>query len=110
MTDPKSPPPEDVRALVERLREGSAIIRLDGAWFPHAYELEQAATALTALLARAEGAERERDEALGDVDEYRDLLHDLVMLDAEEWAIGGGPGFKERRDKAWSAARERFEP
>jgi hypothetical protein len=63
-----------------------------------------------AMLAEIETLKGERDEALGDRDEYRDLLHDLVMLDAEAWAIGGGPGFKERHDKAWGRARERFEP
>lgn len=42
--------------------------------------------------------------------DYRSLLHDLVSLDGEEWAIGGGPGFKDRYEKAWRAAREPFEP
>lgn len=45
-----------------------------------------------------------------DRDDYRERLHDLVMVDGEEAAIGGGPGFKERRDKAWDRAREPFEP
>lgn len=54
--------------------------------------------------------EAERDEAIGDRDEYRDLLRDLVMIDSEQWATGGGPGFKQRREKAWANARERFEP
>lgn len=50
-------------------------------------------------------------EALFDMaDDYRERLHDLVMIDAEEWAIGGGPGFKERKEKAWNRAREPFEP
>lgn len=39
-----------------------------------------------------------------------DVLHDLVMLRAEEWALGGGPGIKERWEKAWRAADEIFEP
>lgn len=40
-----------------------------------------------------------------------DVLHDLVMLRAEEWALsGGGPGIKERWEKAWRAAEEIFEP
>lgn len=40
-----------------------------------------------------------------------DVLHDLVMLRAEEWALsGGGPGIKERWEKAWRAAEEVFEP
>ena len=43
-------------------------------------------------------------------DDLRDRLHDLVMVDSEEWAIGGGPGFKARRDAAWARAREPFEP
>jgi hypothetical protein len=42
--------------------------------------------------------------------DYRERLHDLVMIDSEEFAIGGGPGFKARRDKAWDRAREPFEP
>ena len=45
-----------------------------------------------------------------DATPYKDALHDLVMLDAEEWAIGGGPGFAARRKAAWVAARELFEP
>lgn len=45
-----------------------------------------------------------------DADDYRERLHDLVMIDGEATAIGGGPGFKERRDKAWRRAREPFEP
>jgi hypothetical protein len=40
----------------------------------------------------------------------RERLKDLVLIDAEEWAIGGGPGFKERREKAGGRAREPFEP
>lgn len=45
-----------------------------------------------------------------DRDDYRERLRDLVMIDAEEWAIGGGPGFKDRHAKAWARAREIFEP
>lgn len=43
-------------------------------------------------------------------EEYREILHDLVMIDSEERAIGGGPGFRARRDKAWARASEPFEP
>ena len=50
------------------------------------------------------------DTLTDDRDEFRDLLRDLVMLESEESAIGGGPGFKERHAKAWAAAREKFEP
>jgi hypothetical protein len=49
-------------------------------------------------------------EPAGEADEFRDLLHDLVMLDGEESAIGGGPGFKDRKAKAWAAARDKFTP
>ena len=46
-----------------------------------------------------------------DADHLRDLLHDLVMLKDEEWALsGGGPGIAERWKKAWAAAAEVFEP
>lgn len=48
--------------------------------------------------------------AVDDAEDYRERLHDLVQIDGEERAIGGGPGFKDRRDKAWDRARERFEP
>lgn len=50
------------------------------------------------------------EELWGDMDDYRERLHDLVSIDSEEWAIGGGPGFKERKAKAWARAREPFEP
>ena len=47
-----------------------------------------------------------------DIQEWKDALHDLVMLHSEEWAIGGGPGFKERSTKAWAVACDlvRVEP
>lgn len=61
--------------------------------------------------ARAVRAERERDEALGDRDEYRGLLHDLVLLEAERWALnGGGPGWAGRWEAAMRRATERFDP
>lgn len=41
---------------------------------------------------------------------YREALHDLVQLRSEAFAIGGGPGFKEREAKAWRRAAELFEP
>ena len=55
-------------------------------------------------------AEVERLRAAPDLQEYKDALHDLVMLDAEQWATGGGPGFAERRKTAWDIARSLFEP
>lgn len=58
---------------------------------------------INAQFNRAEDAEADRDELL-------EILHDLVMLDDEARAIGGGPGFKERSAKAWERARERFYP
>lgn len=68
--------------------------------------------------ARAQAAEQEvkrlrteRDAACDERDDYRDRLRDVVMIDAEEWALsGGGPGIRERREKAWTRAREPFEP
>lgn len=45
-----------------------------------------------------------------DLDELRDALHDLVQLRSEAFAIGGGPGFKEREAAAWRRAAELFEP
>ena len=50
------------------------------------------------------------DEMQDERDEYRDLLKDILDCEAEFEAIGGGPGFKERRAKAFAAAWERFEP
>lgn len=76
-------------------------------WDEMAAAYHSRATAAEALATRLQG---ELEEALGDRDDYRERLHDLVMIDAEEWAVGGGPGFKDRREKAWSRARERFEP
>ena len=43
--------------------------------------------------------------------EYECTLKDLVDLHSEEWAMtGGGPGVKERWEKAWARANELFEP
>ena len=62
---------------------------------------KRCAEALKALLA---------DWEASDPTPWRDALHDLVMLNAERHAIGGGPGWKEREAKAWRAAEELFEP
>lgn len=67
-------------------------------------------SALTASQAEVERLTRERDEARGDADDLKERLYDVVMIEAEEWAIGGGPGFKDRKEKAWNRAREPFEP
>lgn len=45
-----------------------------------------------------------------DAQPYKDALHDLLMCRSEQWAIGGGPGWKDREAKAWRAAEELFEP
>jgi hypothetical protein len=58
---------------------------------------------ISSLLDRLSKAEGERDD-------YRERLHDLAMIDSEEWATGGGPGFADRKAKAWDRAREPFEP
>ena len=59
---------------------------------------------LRALLDALDAAEGERDD-------YRERLRDVVMIDAEEWALsGGGPGINARREQAWTRAREPFEP
>lgn len=63
--------------------------------------LVNAFPALAARLAEVEADDKQASH---------DALHDLVMLRAEESAIGGGPGFKERQAKAWRAAEEIFEP
>jgi hypothetical protein len=39
-----------------------------------------------------------------------EILQDLVELDSEAWAIGGGPGFNERKEAVMKRARELFEP
>lgn len=52
----------------------------------------------------------ERLQRADDATPYKEALHDLVQLRGEEWAIGGGPGFKDRVTKAWRAAEELFEP
>jgi hypothetical protein len=57
-----------------------------------------------------QAAEAKLADAEGDRDDFRDRLHDLVMIDSEEWATGGGPGFADRKKKAWDRAREPFEP
>jgi hypothetical protein len=59
-------------------------------------------TALS-LLSRLSAAEAEAED-------LRERLRDVVMIDAEAFATGGGPGFKERKEKAWNRAREPFEP
>ena len=41
---------------------------------------------------------------------YQELLKDLCDLNAEGWANGGGPGYRERFAKAWKRAHEQFEP
>lgn len=62
---------------------------------------------LSVQLAMAQARAAAAEEARDDLEER---LRDLVMVDSEEWAIGGGPGFKERKEKAWARAREPFEP
>lgn len=42
-------------------------------------------------------------------DDYRDLLKAILDLDHERETIGGGPGWQERRKKAYREAWERFE-
>ena len=54
--------------------------------------------------------ERVITELIDTCDEYREILGDLVDLDSEERAMGRWPGFKERYEKAWARAREKFEP
>lgn len=39
-----------------------------------------------------------------------EILGDLVEMDSEKFAIGGGPGWKEREAAIWKRARELFEP
>lgn len=65
----------------------------------------QTAKLIDRLASRLEALAGEEDAQV-----YKDALHDLVQLRAEEWAIGGGPGFKDRQAKAWRAAEELFEP
>jgi hypothetical protein len=50
------------------------------------------------------------EELFDTADDYRERLHDVVLIEAEADAIGGGPRFKERHAKAWNQAREPFEP
>lgn len=104
--------PADVEGLVGRLGRLAANCLYDESLSAaEASTLTEAAEALTAQQAQIAELTRERDEALADRDDFRDRLHDLVMIDAEEWALnGGGPGIKERRERAWNRAREPFEP
>lgn len=61
--------------------------------------------------ARATKAEEERDAARDDRDHFRDLLHDIVQLQSEHWALnGGGPGWADRWEKAFRRAEEPFQP
>lgn len=48
--------------------------------------------------------------AVEDGEDWRERLHDVVMIQAEREVIGGGPGFAERSRKAWDRASEPFEP
>jgi hypothetical protein len=43
-------------------------------------------------------------------EEAYEILRDLVSMDSEKWAIGGGSGWKEREAAIWKRARELFEP
>lgn len=49
-------------------------------------------------------------DALDHLDELIELLGDVHCLEGEERAIGGGPGFKARREAAWRRVAEYFEP
>ena len=42
--------------------------------------------------------------------DYAVALHDLLLCIAEQRAIGGGPGWQERYEKALASAWELFEP
>lgn len=46
----------------------------------------------------------------GQRDLLEEILKDLCDLNAEGWANGGGPGYRERFAKAWKRAHEQFEP
>ena len=43
-------------------------------------------------------------------EEAYEILHDLVDMQCEKWAIGGGPNWKEREEAIWRRAKELFEP
>ncbi len=94
----------DVREYVERY--GEMVAAPLSAGLGHAVdEIQRLTEANTALRKHIEEM-----EAAPSYEEYKEALHDLVMLHSEEWAIGGGPGFKDRSKKAWQAALELFEP
>ena len=41
-----------------------------------------------------------------DATPYREALSELVRLDGEAWATGGGPGYRMRYERAWDEARD----
>lgn len=82
-----------------------------GAAYGHARSPEKVLAGDLRNLLDALSSERAaREEAEGEIEDLTEILRDLVMIDGEEAAIGGGPGFKDRKAKAWARARERFEP
>lgn len=55
-------------------------------------------------------AEEREAKMCDDRDDYRNLLKAVLDIEYECEIIGGGPGWQDRRKKAFRAARERFEP
>ena len=48
-------------------------------------------------------------DAVDDLEDRTDILHDLVTDECERRAIGGGPNWRERHEKTWARAMELFE-
>lgn len=65
---------------------------------------------LTSIAAALRAAEEREAKMCDDRDDYRNLLKAVLDIEYECEIIGGGPGWQDRRKKAFRAARERFEP
>jgi hypothetical protein len=76
--------------------------------------VDEIEAAVTAALAKpvSDHATDVTDKYGNTADEYRDALSELVSLDSEARAIGGGPGYGQRLLKAYAVAEElvRVEP
>jgi len=114
LIDPKALREVAERACTSEMRK-AACEYLAAAGCPAAWDIGHEALvralAVSALLSELEALKGENERLKAERDDIRDRLRDVVMIDAEEWALsGGGPGIAERRETAWTRAREPFEP
>lgn len=94
-----------------RTSEGNPMVCDDSGLVAECITDEDAAYISACHPARIIGLVDECEGLRDEVEELAEMLRDLVMLDAEANAIrGGGPGWRERHDKAMARAAERFMP